>query len=81
MALLVNQKHFNMLCDLFIESSIEILPDGSGKTPQGKKITLEELNKLVANGYLQLVVSESGMIFAGVTAKTVRMLTYLMKLE
>lgn len=81
MQLLINQKHFNMLCDLFIEASIEILEDGSGKTPDGKKIPQEELNKLIARGYLQLIVTEDGIVFAGITAKSVRMLTYLMKLE
>jgi hypothetical protein len=81
MQLLNNQKHFNMLCDLFIEASIEILPDGDGKTPQGKKIPKEELNRLVAKGYLQYIVSDGGLVFVGITPKTVRMITYIMKLE
>jgi hypothetical protein len=81
MQLLINQKHFNMLCDLFIEASIEILEDGSGKTPDGKKVSQEDLSKLVARGYLQFVIAEDGLVFAGITPKTVRMLTYLMKLE
>lgn len=81
MQLLINQKHFNMLCDLFIDASIEILDDGSGKTPDGKKIPQDELNRLIAKGYLQFVCAEDGTVFVGVTAKSIRMLTHLMKLD